>query len=234
MVIISIEGPVGAGKTTLIENIEKRLNNFKSVGEDIFSYTHFQSKDGFDYNPLLEMYSKPKENTVAAQIHLMDSCVRNQKEKMPMLKAAELDLSFHVVTDRCFFSCPVFIYLAFENGYISAFTRDFLLNLHEQMVHQNKVQHPDLKIYLNPPVDDCVRDIKRRQRTGEEIIDAEHLTRLSNLLLAEQAQDSNSTILSVSAQDSPDDVFNKFVSILRELNLHFSFKSAENQLTASQ
>lgn len=231
MVLISIEGCIGAGKTTLINQIMEMFFNCSSVSEDVFSYTHFQAPSGMEFNPLLEMYTDPQTSTTAAQLHLMESCCKNICNS-PAVAKAKQNCLHHVLMDRCLFSCPVFIELAFQSGHINAFVRDFLLASHERLVCDHHIPQPDVKVYVEPTLEVCMRNIRKRQREGEQVIDENRLSKLMNLLSKERNETTGckTVVLKVEAKDAPIDVLRKFYVLMDELDVYFGLKASEEEV----
>lgn len=140
---LSIEGVIGAGKTSLAKKLAERLNA-KLVLES------------FDDNPFLDkFYKDPARYAFHTQIHFLLSRYRQ------LLELRQEDL-FHenIIADYIFEKDKIFAYLNL---------RDDELELYEKIVAliERQIRMPDLVIYLQSTVERLMTNIKFRNRPYE-------------------------------------------------------------------
>ena len=140
---LSIEGVIGAGKTSLAKRLAERLNA-KLVLES------------FDDNPFLDkFYKDPARYAFHTQIHFLLSRYRQ------LLELRQEDL-FHenIIADYIFEKDKIFAYLNL---------RDDELELYEKIVAliERQIRMPDLVIYLQSTVERLMTNIKFRNRPYE-------------------------------------------------------------------
>ena len=133
--IIAVEGNIGAGKSTLINNIKEWSEKANLscrvvvIPECLDRFTTFK-----EYNPLALAYSDPKENVLLTQLHI----IRSINKAMEEVVGAEVDhhhpdeedydnKQIIIVTDRSLFSPIVFTHQHHIGGNINRFAHDYLI-----------------------------------------------------------------------------------------------------------
>ncbi len=151
---IAVEGPIGVGKTSLVELLARRFEGVM-VLEDIT-------------NPFLpDFYEKRPGAAFQVQMYFLLSRFQQQRE------IAQMDL-FHqlVLADYTFPKDRIFAYLNLD---------DTDLGIYEKLypVLEAEVPKPDLVIYMQASVPVLMERISRRARDYESSMEKDYLKRLS-------------------------------------------------------
>ena len=151
---IAIEGPIGVGKTSLVNLLSKRLRGTKIL----------QDAD----NPFLEDFYKDKRGAAfRTQLFFLLSRFDQQRS------IAQRDLFTQLIlADYTFPKDKIFAYLTLEDSELMIYNRLYDL-LYET------VPKPDLVIYLQASLDTLLRRIKKRGRAYEKSISSSYLQELS-------------------------------------------------------
>jgi deoxyadenosine/deoxycytidine kinase len=152
---ISIEGVIGAGKTSLAKKIRDRLDA-KLVLEQ------------FDENPFLEkFYGNRKRFAFQTQMFFLINRFKQQQE----LNQEDL-FSEHILCDYIFEKDRIFAYLNLSKDE---------LNLYESIypLLARTLRKPDLVIFLQSSADRLIYNIKKRNRKIERAITRSYLEELS-------------------------------------------------------
>lgn len=207
--LICIEGNIGAGKSTLLSDLKLKLPNMGFIEENISQYTVYKN-----YNPLIEMYQNPMQNSPIAQLHFIRS-INNILFK----KSGNHDI---LITDRSIFSPRVFGDTLCQGGWISTFTRDYLSE--ETLAHAKQTlellnaEYVGM-FYMNTPVDICLERINKRSRQGERFITIEYLKNIENSYIIHRDWWSNHICSPIEICDETEqskvcDQFTKFMNQL--------------------
>lgn len=157
---ITIEGNIGAGKTTLATALSK-IYNAKPVLE------------AFADNPFLpKFYDNPRQYAFPLELFFM---AERYKQLQELLTQKNL---FHQLTisDYLFTKSLLFAKVTLSEDEYRLYQRLF------EIVQQNLVQ-PQLLIYLHAPVDKLQQNIKKRQRSYEQKIPDEYLQNIQETYL---------------------------------------------------
>jgi deoxyadenosine/deoxycytidine kinase len=149
---ITIEGNIGAGKTTLAHLLAKRFNARLILEE-------------FADNPFLpKFYENPGQYAFPLELFFMAERFKQLKE---LLQQKDL---FQTVTvsDYLFTKCLLFAKVNLPDDEFRLYQRLF------DIIHQQLIQ-PDLLIYLHAPVKKLQENIRRRNRPYEQGIPNEYL-----------------------------------------------------------
>lgn len=151
---IAVEGPIGAGKTSLVDLLAKRFRGTK-VLEDVS-------------NPFLEEFYKDKRGAAfRCQLFFLLSRYDQQRH------LAQRDLFTELVlADYSFPKDKIFAYLTLDDSELMLYNR-----LYDVLIES--VPKPDLVIYLQANMDTLTKRIKRRGRDYERSISKEYLKELS-------------------------------------------------------
>lgn len=149
---ITIEGNIGAGKTTLTNLLAKHFNA-KAVLEE------------FADNPFLsKFYENPKQYAFPVELFFMAERYKQLKE---MLHTKDL---FQTVTvsDYLFTKCLLFAKVTLPEEEFRLYQKLFDI-IHSQLAF------PDILVYLHAPVSKLQLNIKKRNRPYEQNIPDEYL-----------------------------------------------------------
>lgn len=150
---IAIDGPIGVGKTTLVDLIARRFEAVR-VLEDV-------------NNPFLaDFYQDRPGAAFQTQLYFILQRFQQQQETVQRELFQKL-----LVADYCFQKDRIFAYLTLS---------DDELMLYEKLYStlEPQVPSPDLVIYLTADVATCMARIRRRQRFFERELSEEYLAEL--------------------------------------------------------
>jgi deoxyadenosine/deoxycytidine kinase len=150
---LAVDGPIGVGKTTLVERLARRFEGVK-VLEDAanpFLPSFYQDRAGAAFQTeLYFLLSRYKQQQEVVQRHLFDKLV---------------------VADYTFQKNRVFAYLTLSDDELMLFDKLYTLL-------EPQVPKPDLVLYLVADVETCMERIRRRQRQMERHLAREYLVEL--------------------------------------------------------
>ncbi|MDD2793872.1 MAG: deoxynucleoside kinase [Sediminibacterium sp.] len=149
---ITIEGNIGAGKTTLANLLSQRLNARLILEE-------------FAENPFLpKFYENPAQYAFPLELFFMAERYKQLKE---MVHTKDM---FQTVTvsDYLFTKCLLFAKVNLPEEEFRLYQKLFDI-IHQQLVF------PDILIYLHAPVSKLQQNIKKRNRSFEQSISDEYL-----------------------------------------------------------
>jgi deoxyadenosine/deoxycytidine kinase len=149
---ITIEGNIGAGKTTLSHLLSRHFNARLILEE-------------FADNPFLpKFYENPKLYAFPLELFFMAERYKQLKDLVQ-----QKDLFQHVtISDYLFTKCLLFAKVNLPDDEFRLYQRLF------DIIHQQLLQ-PDLLIYLHTPVSRLQQNIKKRNRSYEKNIADEYL-----------------------------------------------------------
>jgi deoxyadenosine/deoxycytidine kinase len=149
---ITIEGNIGAGKTTLANILAKQLNARIILEE-------------FADNPFLsKFYDNPNQYAFPLELFFMAERYKQLKE---MVHTKDLFQSI-TVSDYLFTKCLLFAKVNLPEEEFRLYQKLFDI-IHQQLVF------PDVLIYLHAPVNKLQQNIKKRNRPFEQAIPDEYL-----------------------------------------------------------
>jgi deoxyguanosine kinase len=149
---ITIEGNIGAGKTTLAHLLSKHYNARLILEQ-------------FADNPFLpKFYENPSQYAFPLELFFMAERFKQLKE---LLQQKDMFQSL-TISDYLFTKCLLFAKVNLPDDEFRLYQRLF------EIIHQQLIQ-PDLLIYLHAPVNKLQANIKRRNRSYEQKIPDEYL-----------------------------------------------------------
>ena len=149
---ITIEGNIGAGKTTLAHLLSKHYDARLILEE-------------FADNPFLaKFYENPKQYAFPLELFFMAERFKQQKD---LLQQKDLFQTVSI-SDYLFTKCLLFAKVNLPEDEFRLYQRLF------EIVHQQMVQ-PDLLIYLHAPVSKLKENIRKRNRSYEKNIPDDYL-----------------------------------------------------------
>jgi deoxyguanosine kinase len=150
---VAIDGPIGVGKTSLVEMLARRFHGTQ-VLEDV-------------ENPFLgDFYKKKKGSAFQTQLFFLLSRYQQQME------IAQIDLfTTLVVADYHFPKDKIFACLNLDDSELLIYDRLYTLLA-------DSVPKPDLVIYLQGSLETCLKRVKRRLKSNEKGLTPEYLAQL--------------------------------------------------------
>ena len=150
---LAVDGPIGVGKTTLVEMLTRRFEGVKIL-EDVG-------------NPFLgDFYQDRPGAAFQTELYFLLSRYKQQQE------VAQRDLFDRVlVSDYTFWKNRIFAYLNLSDDELMLFDKLYALL-------EPQIPVPDLVLYLVADVETCMERIKRRARNIEKTISGEYLGEL--------------------------------------------------------
>lgn len=150
---LAVDGPIGVGKTTLVEMLAHRYEGVKIL-EDVenpFLGDFYQDRPGAAFQTeLYFLLSRYKQQQDIAQRELFDRLL---------------------VADYSFQKSRIFAYLNLADDELMLFDKLYALL-------EPQIAVPDLVIYLVADLDTCMGRIRRRQRNVERSISQEYIAEL--------------------------------------------------------
>src|SRR5512132_3318188 len=150
---VAIDGPIGVGKTSLVEMLARRFHGTK-VLEDVD-------------NPFLpDFYKKKKGSAFQTQLFFVLSRYQQQQE------IAQIDLFTNIViADYHFPKDKIFACLNLDDSELLIYDKLYTLL-------SDSVRKPDIVIYLQGSLETCLKRIKKKTRTLEKAVTPEYLAQL--------------------------------------------------------
>jgi deoxyguanosine kinase len=149
---ITIEGNIGAGKTTLAHLLAKEFNARLILEE-------------FADNPFLaKFYANPAQYAFPVELFFMAERFKQQKD---MVNQQDMFQSI-TISDYLFTKCLLFAKVNLPEDEFKLYQRLF------DIIHQQLLK-PDILIYLHAPVNKLQENIKKRNRPYEQQIPDEYL-----------------------------------------------------------
>ena len=149
---VTIEGNIGAGKTTLAQLLAKKLNARLILEE-------------FADNPFLaKFYENPSQYAFPVELFFMAERYKQQKE---LVNQQDLFQTI-TISDYLFTKCLLFAKVNLPDDEFRLYQRLF------EIIHQQLTQ-PDLLIYLHSPVNKLQENIRKRTRPYEQKIPNDYL-----------------------------------------------------------
>lgn len=149
---VTIEGNIGAGKTTLAHLLSKHYNARLIL-------------EAFADNPFLpKFYENPSQFAFPLELFFMAERYKQLKE---LLQQKDMFQSV-TISDYLFTKCLLFAKVNLPDDEFKLYQRLF------EIIHQQLIQ-PDLLIYLHSPVNKLQANIKKRNRSYEQKIPDEYL-----------------------------------------------------------
>ena len=160
--IYALEGNIGAGKTTLLKIMENNFKDIEFVEEPV---KQWQNLGGM--NLLESFYTDPKRWGFSFEFFSMLTKIK------ALLNAANSDKSI-IVIERSILSNKVFIDLSHELGKLEDMEYVMLMNTYKFYLQHVYPQISGI-IYLDTPVDECIKRITKRNRGEECTIERSYL-----------------------------------------------------------
>ncbi len=210
--IYALEGNIGAGKTTIMKIIGQYFTSVEFVEEPV---SQWQNLGGM--NLLEAFYSDPKRWGFSFEFYSMLSKIK------ALLNAANSDKPV-IVIERSILSNKVFMDLSHELGKLEEIEYTMLMNTyHFYLQHV----YPQLSgiIYLDTPVDECIKRITKRNRGEECTIERSYL----QCIKEKMDQLCNSSTMNVIRIDGMYDCERDKVRVCQDMERYLN-PNAENKI----
>ena len=210
--IYALEGNIGAGKTTIMKIIGQHFTSVEFVEEPV---SQWQNLGGM--NLLDAFYSDPERWGFSFEFYSMLSKIK------ALLNAANSDKPV-IVIERSILSNKVFMDLSHELGKLEEIEYTMLMNTyHFYLQHV----YPQLSgiIYLDTPVDECIKRITKRNRGEECTIDRSYLQSIKEKM----DQLCNSSTMNVIRIDGMYDCERDKVRVCQDMERYLN-PNAENKI----
>ena len=165
--IYSIEGNIGAGKTTILNIIGQHFDDVTFVEEPV---SQWQNLGGC--NLLEKFYQDPERWGFTFEFYSMLSKIKC------LMKAADSEKNI-IIIERSILSNKIFIDISKEMNKLNDLEYGMLINTYNFYM-QNIYPMLNGIIYLNTPVDLCVQRIIQRNRGEEVNVDKNYLLMLKD------------------------------------------------------
>ena len=211
-IIYALEGNIGAGKTTMMKIIGQYFTSVEFVEEPV---SQWQNLGGM--NLLDAFYSDPERWGFSFEFYSMLSKIK------ALLNAANSDKPV-IVIERSILSNKVFMDLSHELGKLEEIEYTMLMNTyHFYLQHV----YPQLSgiIYLDTPVDECIKRITKRNRGEECTIERSYL----QCIKEKMDQLCNSSTMNVIRIDGMYDCERDKVRVCQDMERYLN-PNAENKI----
>jgi deoxyadenosine/deoxycytidine kinase len=156
--LIYVEGIIGAGKTTFVQNISKTLTNIKTITEPVESW----QRDGI----LDKFYKDMKRWALSFQLRI----IHDKTEVLNNLPQHENDI---YIVERSIYSDSCFTNTLHDSNLLDPF--DFKLSNDVRKTYEERMKiQPSLIIYLRTPLETCMERVKSRNRKEEQDLTSEY------------------------------------------------------------
>lgn len=183
IIVLSIEGNIGGGKSTLLQELRKKYTNHEK--DDVFVYFLKEPvdewekiKDEAGVTMLENFYKDPKKYAFPFQMMAYVSRLKVFRDMLKHVKKLNiLNKKIVFVTERTLYTDKmVFAEMLYDSGNIEYINYQVYLQLFDtssQEVPLNKV------VYIKTTPETCYSRIFKRSREGETNISLEYLTNSS-------------------------------------------------------
>jgi deoxyadenosine/deoxycytidine kinase len=171
--ILSIEGNIGGGKSTLLETLKQKYKSVKTVlfvDEPVKAWEKI--KDGEGNTMLKKFYADQKKYAFAFQMMAYVSRLKMLRDIIKSV-ALEPEKNFIIVTERSLFTDKyVFAKMLYDQGQIEDVCYQIYLTWFEEFANDFPITNT---IYVKTEPQICYDRIHLRAREGEEIIPLAYL-----------------------------------------------------------
>jgi deoxyadenosine/deoxycytidine kinase len=163
--IFSIEGNIGSGKTTIIHHLQRLYKDVILVEEPVKDWQNLEG----------ENLLKKKNEDLNRWGYSFEAYVLITKMN-ELTKIADSDKKI-VLIERCMLTDKAFFDVNVQNGFSTPMEEAMFQNLFEFL---SRNIYPKLSgiIYLDTPVEECIKRMEERGRKEEKSIKADYLTQL--------------------------------------------------------
>jgi deoxyadenosine/deoxycytidine kinase len=205
--LVSIEGNIGSGKSTVIEYLKSLNDNqFVFVDEPVSEWLEIKDKNGM--NALDCFYSDQKRNSFCFQVlayitrlkKLMD-VIKNNKDNKIIITERSIE------TDR-----NVFAKMLYNDDLLSSIewvTYNYWFDTFKELSSVSKI------IYIKATPEKCLERIAKRNRVEEEGIKLEYLSKCHNYHT--EWLHNNNIVITINGHDTVNNIRNKVIEIINTI-----------------
>ncbi len=205
--LISIEGNIGSGKSTLVEYL-KSLGKYVFVDEPVNEWMTI--KDNTGSNALECFYKDQKKNSFCFQV--LAYITRLKK----LINTIHFNPSHVIITERSIETDKnVFAKMLYEDGLISSIEWETYNYWFDTFKEISKVH---MIIYIKTSPEKCLERINKRNRVEENNINITYLEKCDKYHNNWLNNDDNNNITIIDGHDSIDIIRNKVLTILDNIN----------------
>lgn len=183
IIIISVDGNIGSGKTTMVGYMRERFKDVYFVDEPVGEWIGIKDKD--DRNILEKFYSDRTRWSYTFQNVAFLTRFMNIQKSIQMaieehISKASLEKKSKIViiTERCLLTDRyVFARMLYDDGSITELEWNLYLMWYESLTKYLDIKVDGI-IYVNTDPITCRERIAKRARSGEEIISQKYLDSL--------------------------------------------------------
>lgn len=199
--IYIIEGNIGAGKTTFLKRIEKKIPNCQVIYEPVSVWQQYTDKEG--KNILEYFYMDPKRYAYTFQNIAFLS-------RIQMLKTIDKSKDFIFIERSIFSDINVFAKNCYETGLMSEIEWRLYKDFFKWSTsHLEKID--PIFIYLNCSAETAMKRIRKRNRDEEKTITLTYLQQLGD---QHKIWFDNQDIIELDAEKTFDEIMLEFDSII--------------------
>ena len=165
--LVSIDGNVGSGKSTLISILKKKYKNIYFAKEPVDIWKSLKDDKGKD---ILSYFYEDKKRWGYTFQNLAFIT-----RKIELDKALQSNYDIIITERSTLTDCNIFAKMLHESGCLN----DIEMNIYKFWLDINNFK-VDKQIYLRTDVDKCLERIRKRNRIGEEEIDKKYLQKIDD------------------------------------------------------
>jgi deoxyadenosine/deoxycytidine kinase len=204
--LISIEGNIGSGKSTLVEYL-KSIGTYVFVDEPVNEWLNIKDKNGS--NALECFYNNQKENAFCFQIL---AYITRLKKLMDRIK--ENPSNVVIITERSIETDRnVFAKMLYEDGFLSSIEWETYNYWFDTFKETSKV---DLIIYIKTSPEKCLERINKRNRSEEMNIKLDYLVKC-NKFHDDWLSENNQNKITIDGHDTIDIIRSNVIDILNKI-----------------
>ena len=211
MKLISIDGGIGSGKSTIIEELKKlHLEDFIFVPEPIHEWNIIKDKDG--KTMIQKFYADKEKYGFSFQMMAYESRLALLQDAVALNPDAIIVTERSLDTDRY-----VFAKMLYDDGFIEDVLMQIYLKWFDHFIKDIRIENI---IYIDSTPDKCLERIAIRSRPGEEGIELAYLSKCDEYYKAMMSMYSESNILTLNGNIDYD---NKGIIIKQRMDeiIHF-------------
>lgn len=207
-IVISIEGNIGAGKSTMIQKIQAHLGkDFVYIPEPIDEWNTIQDENNI---PILEcFYNNQEKYAFSFQMMAYISRIANLKKAIDNNPNTILIIERSVYTDK-----HVFAKMLYDNKQINEIEHQIYLKWYDYFL---KDLPPIYTIYMRTDPSVCLQRIQKRNRNGEENIELAYLKACHDYhedWIYTNIDVTNTMIINANKERNEDDDFHDVISLI--------------------